>query len=59
MPYLIESHLGGKLYEVRDYKDEDLYCEECGDSDHVLGWFNTEEERKKLIDDYYYDDCDY
>lgn len=51
MKYLYESHLGG-LYISDDYIDyDDLYCEECGDSDWLLGQFNSIEEFWNLIED--------
>lgn len=42
--YIYESHMGG-LYtsdEPLDY--EYLYCEECGDSDSLIGYADTKEE---------------
>lgn len=51
MRYLYESHLGS-LYISDDYIDDDeLYCEECGDSDWLLGQFNSIEEFWNLIED--------
>ena len=47
--YLYESHMGGiyaSNYEI-DY--EDLYCEQCGDSDNYIGYANTKEEAIKLL----------
>lgn len=39
MPYVYESHLGG-LYESDEQLDNnELYCEECGDSDWKLGYY--------------------
>jgi len=39
--YYYESHLGG-IYTAEEALDyEDLYCEECGDSDTVLGYFES------------------
>ena len=39
--YVYESHLGG-LYTSDDYIPYDeLYCEQCGDSDCCLGYYNT------------------
>lgn len=39
MPYIYESHLGG-LYESDEQLEyEELYCEECGDSDWELGYY--------------------
>ena len=47
--YIYESHMGG-LYtsdEPLDY--EDLYCEECGDSDWLIGYAETREEAWNLL----------
>ena len=42
--YKYEGHLGG-LYTSDDVLDyEDLYCEECGDSDWLIGYAETREE---------------
>lgn len=39
--YVYESHLGG-LYASDDYIPFDnLYCEQCGDSDYEIGSFDT------------------
>ena len=49
--YIYESHMGG-LYtsdEPLDY--EDLYCEECGDSDWLVGYAETREGAWNLLKD--------
>ena len=49
--YIYESHMGG-LYtsdEPLDY--EDLYCEECGDSDQLIGYAETKEDTWNLFKD--------
>ena len=49
--YIYEGHLGG-LYtsdEPLDY--EDLYCEECGDSDSLIGYAETRSEAWNLLKD--------
>ena len=49
--YIYQGHMGG-LYtsdEPLDY--EDLYCEECGDSDSLLGYAETKEEAWNLLKD--------
>ena len=46
--YIYEGHMGG-LYtsdEPLDY--EDLYCEECGDSDWLIGYAETREDAWNL-----------
>lgn len=39
--WVYESHLGGLYTEDHPVPVEDLYCEECGDSDWNLGEFET------------------
>lgn len=51
--YLYEGHMGG-LYTNEDYLDfEELYCESCGDSDFCFGSFETEEELRNVLLEYY------
>lgn len=48
--YIYESHMGG-LYCTEYSQDfEDLYCEQCGDSDWELGYANNLEEAWKLLE---------
>ena len=54
--YVYESHLGG-LYPSDDYIPYDeLYCEQCGDSDYEIGQFDTFEEFLKYYADNIYVD---
>jgi hypothetical protein len=54
MKYLYEGHLGG-IYVSDDELDYDtLYCEQCGDSDWLIGPFETIKDFWGLIKD----DCD-
>ena len=47
------SHLSGELFISKKRLDfDDLYCEECGDCDDELGWFETEEEANKAYNAY-------
>ena len=49
--YIYESHLGG-LYTSDEYLDyDDLYCEQCGDSDWLIGYADTRKEAWKLLKD--------
>lgn len=42
MWYVYESHLSGNLYLGNEYLDyEDLYCEQCDDSDSLIDSFQT------------------
>lgn len=52
--YIYENHLGGGLY-TSDYEldYEDLYCEQCGDSDIYIGEADTREEAYELLKDDY------
>lgn len=50
--YIYESHMGDDLYisyEPIDY--EYLYCEQCGDSDRLVGYADTREEAWNLLKD--------
>ena len=50
--YIYESHLGG-LYTSDEYLDyDDLYCEQCGDSDWLIGYAATRKEAWDLLTDY-------
>lgn len=57
--YVYESRLGG-LYTSDDYIPfDDLYCEQCGDSDYEIGEFSTFEDfLKSYADNIYIDDGD-
>ena len=49
--YIYESHMGG-LYTSEEPLDyEDLYCEECGDSDQLIGYAETKEDAWNLFKD--------
>lgn len=42
----------GGLYATNQYQNyDDLYCEECGDSDWEIGFSESEEEARKLLKD--------
>lgn len=41
--YIYESHLGGYFISSEDLDYEDLYCDECGDSD-TLVYYGTPDE---------------
>ena len=52
--YLYESHMGG-LYTSDDMMDcDELYCEQCGDSDWFVGSFDGVKEFWDLVKE----DCD-
>lgn len=49
--YIYEGHLGGLygLYDLLDY--DDLYCEQCGDSDRELGYVESSADILTLLAD--------
>lgn len=51
MVYLYESHVGGLYINEECLNFENLYCEECGDSDNLLGSFETLKEFWDLVKD--------
>ena len=54
--YVYESHLGG-LYTSNDcIPSDELYCEQCGDSDYEIGSFDTFEEFLRYYADNIYVD---
>ena len=51
MKYLYESHLGG-IYITDEQRDHnDLYCENCGDFDWLVGPFETVRDFWRLVRD--------
>ena len=49
--YIYEGHLGS-LYTSDEYLDyDDLYCEQCGDSDWLIGYAATRAEAWELLSD--------
>lgn len=50
-----ENHLGGIYLEDERVPFEELYCEQCGDSDWELGQADTFEELLELLTE---EDCD-
>lgn len=49
--YVYEGHLGNLFTSEEPLDFEDLYCEECGDSDTFLGQASTREEAWDLLKD--------
>ena len=54
MKYLYEGHLGDIYITSHPLDHKSLYCEQCGDSDWLVGPFETIEDFWSLIKD----DCD-
>ena len=49
--YIYQGHLGG-LYTSDEYLDyDDLFCEQCGDSDLLIGYATTRAEAWELLRD--------
>ena len=47
--YIYEGHLGC-LYTSDEYLDyDDLFCEQCGESDWLIGYATTKEEAWDLL----------
>ena len=49
--YIYQGHLGGLYTSDEPLEYDDLYCEECGDSDWLVGYANTREEAWNLLKD--------
>ena len=49
--YIYEGHMGGLYTSDEPLDCEDLYCEECGDSDWLIGYADTREEAWDLLKD--------
>lgn len=49
--YIYEGHMGGLYTSDEPLDDEDLYCEECGDSDWLVGYAATREDAWNLLKD--------
>ena len=47
--YVYESHMGGFYASKDPISREKLYCEQCGDSDRLVGRADTEEEALSLL----------
>lgn len=49
--YLYENHLGGYFSSEKKYSHKQLYCEECGDCDYLIGEFTDEKSLRELLND--------
>ena len=47
--YIYESHLGGLYTSIYELDYDELYCEQCGDSDWLIGYATTKEEAWDLL----------
>lgn len=49
--YIYQGHLCGLYISDEPLDYEDLYCEECGDSDSLIGYAETRAEAWNLLKD--------
>lgn len=49
--YIYECHMGGLYATDYELEYEYLYCEQCGDSDWLLGYVETKEAARCLLKD--------
>lgn len=49
MPYIYESHMGGLYTEDEPLSYDEEYCEECGDSDSLLGYARDKKSARELL----------
>ena len=49
--FIYEGHMGSLYTSVEALDYDDLYCEQCGDSDHLIGYAETKEEAWTLLKD--------
>ena len=47
--YIYESHLGSLYTSIYELDYDELYCEQCGDSDWLIGCATTKEEAWDLL----------
>ena len=60
--YIYENHLGGLFCSDRELDFDEIYCEDCGDSDNLIGCADTAETAWQLLHHYTEnnnDDCNY
>lgn len=49
--YIYQSHMGGFFTEESPLGFDECYCEECADSDYLIGHATTREEAWNLVKD--------
>ena len=47
--YIYQGHMGSLYASLYDLDFDDLYCEQCGDSDWLIGYATTREEAWDLL----------
>ena len=56
--YIYEDHMGGLYTSDRELSYEERHCEQCGDTDWLVGYAATKEAAWNLLkDDTDIDDC--
>lgn len=51
MYYVYRDHLSGGFYtSTRNMSDSELYCDDCGNSDYLMGTADDEKELAELIE---------
>lgn len=56
--YIYENHLDGFYTSDRYMDSDELYCEECGDSDYCIGRADNRKQARKLMESYLGNDDD-
>lgn len=49
--YIYEDHMGGLYVSDRELSYEERHCEQCGDTDWLIGYATTKEEAWNLLKD--------
>ena len=50
--YIYESHLGSLYTSIYELDYDELYCEQCGDSDWLIGYADTKKKAWNLLTNY-------
>lgn len=50
--YIYESHLGNLYTSIYELDYDELYCEQCGDSDWLIGYADTKKKAWNLLTNY-------
>ena len=50
--YIYESHLGNLYTSIYELDYDELYCEQCGDSDWLIGYADTKKKAWDLLTNY-------
>lgn len=47
--YIYEDHMGGLYTSDRELNYEEIHCEQCGDTDWLIGYAATKEDAWRLL----------